>query len=68
MTRQTQQLETSMFVRSWGLALNSTSHVHRPIHRAGTSTGMHAEMQLCHLMTEAEPRYARMATSPERRH
>ena len=26
MTRQTQQLETSMFVRSWGLALNSTSH------------------------------------------
>ena len=34
MTRQTQQLETSMFVRSWGLALNSTSHVHRPIHRA----------------------------------
>ena len=36
MTRQTLQLETSMFVRSWGLALNSTSHVHRPIH-----TGRH---------------------------
>ncbi|OLP99764.1 putative sugar phosphate/phosphate translocator [Symbiodinium microadriaticum] len=36
MTRQTLQLETSVFVRSWGLALNSTSHVHRPIH-----TGRH---------------------------